>query len=134
MRWLPLILSLIAVASIDAATVCHESDCRVDDDGTLWCYNQEVDCDLGCHSCADVPVECVDQYAIIECSTAGERSVTVAYVQRDPDDWETYPCPVGAAVEGEESDPGSWGQRTHYSTVRGWYRVGQEPGTYDEEL
>ena len=41
-----LIAVLILMLSANAAHAqCYESTCRTDDDGTVWCDNQEVPCD-----------------------------------------------------------------------------------------
>jgi hypothetical protein len=36
---------LLVLGSSSVCAQCYQSNCRTDDDGTVWCNNQEVPCD-----------------------------------------------------------------------------------------
>jgi hypothetical protein len=70
-------LLLILTAAFSArAETCFESNCHVDEDGTLWCNNQEITAGGHCNSCFEsycigcvncdytVPIECGDEIVL----------------------------------------------------------------------
>ena len=44
LRTLFLLFALLSTAGAATASDCYRSECHRDEDGTLWCYNQETPC------------------------------------------------------------------------------------------
>jgi hypothetical protein len=109
-----IIIALLYSPAIFAAD-CYISHCRVDKDGTVWCYNEEVDCgSLQNLQCAR---NCNDEKTL-QCSADtvndGEpvSVVITPHYEKPP-----YDGPTGG-IGGEGADGGLWEHSGVYRTLR----------------
>jgi hypothetical protein len=85
-RLFSIALQFMAAASFGGwnsaqASQCYLADCRVDKDGTIWCYNQETACPNAGGSGSVVGAS-----GCIDCATCGATAVSVE------DDTHSFAC------------------------------------------